>query len=424
MSKSCRHSRGERGYRPTAEQIHQYSRRDFLKLSSLAAAGAFGYLSLPGLGTVPSAWGAPAPEKVVRVHCGYMQDWNFSSDEFWEHVKMPVMNDMFARGLCELTGRENIIHAWENLLVGYQPGHKIAIKLNLNSYDENANQTVEMAYAVIESLKQFGVDADDMKVFDVVRVFPDYWRERWDSDVEYVNQNNVEWDGNATVYFPAISTTHRFPKVLSQADHLINVCLQKGHKSYVTGSLKNHFGSQEDPSDLHIERFTNIAQLASSGHILGKTRLIVTEAAYMTWHYEGRTFSETHATDLFPTGPSGHSSPNYMMFGTNMVAMDCVLADIQNHERAARNQPTWPNDFLDEAAGAPYYLGPREVGSIINTPGSWSDVDLSYDTLDYSSFHLPQADRSQIDAMNLKLKEGLIHSSQLQHLIERYNDRL
>ena len=413
-----------RGYRPTDEQLRQYSRRDFLKLSALAAGGAFGYLSLPGIGIVPSAWGAPPGERVVRVHCGSMQDWNFSDEYFCNYVKQPVYDDMFARGICTLTGRTNILDAWNDLLVGYQPGHKIAIKLNLNSYDFNANQTCEMAYSVIESLKQFGVDAADMKVFDVVRKMPDYWRARWNSDVDYINDVTVDWDDNATIYFPHISTTHRIPNVLSQADHLINVCLQKGHKSYVTGSMKNHFGSQERPSDLHIDRFDNICTLANSGHILGKTRLIAVEAAYMTWHHEGHPFEETQATDLFPAGESGRHSPNFMMFGTNMVSMDSVLGDIQNHERAARGEPTWNNDFIDMAAGSPYNLGTRDHATIVPNSAGWSQVDLSYDHLDYISFDLPLADRQQIDALNLKLRDGDIHWSQLQHLVERYNERL
>lgn len=423
MSKHrCNHN--ARGYRPTAEQLREYSRRDFLKLSGLAAGGAFGYLSLPGVGTVPSAWGAPSPDRVVRIHADSMQDWDFSDPLFCNYVKLPTYHDMFARGLCALTGRTNILDAWSDLLVGYQPGHKICIKLNLNSYDYYANQTCEMAYAVIESLKHFGVDAADMKVFDVVRKFPDYWRARWDSDVDYVNNVGVDWDDNATIYFPHIDTTHRIPAVFSQADHMINLCLQKGHKSYVTASMKNHFGSQERPSDLHIDRYDNICTLAASGHVVGKTRLIVTEGAFMTWHHEGHAFEECQATDLFPLGISGRCSPNYMMFGTNMVAMDSVLGDIQNHERAARGEYTWSNEFIDMAASAPYNLGTRDWGQVVSNADGWSQVDLSYGALDYVSFDLPLADRQQIDALNLKLRGGHIHWSQLQHLVERYNDRL
>lgn len=412
------------GYQPTAEQIAQYSRRDFLKISALAGAGAYGALSLPGLGVVPSAWGAPAANRVVRVHCGTMQDWNFSDPAFYNYVKQPVYDDMFARGITSLTGRQNVVQAWSELLVGYQPGDKIAIKLNLNSYDENANQTVEMAYAVIESLKQFGVQAGDMKVFDVVRKFPDYWRNRWSSDVQYVNNVGVDWDGNATVYFPAIDTSHRFPSVLSQCDHLIVLGLQKGHKGYITGSMKNHFGSQELPADLHISRYDNICTLANSPFVKGKTRLIVVEAAFMTWDHEGHPFEETYATDLFPVGVSGHSSPNFMMFGTNMVVIDSLLGDIQNHERAARGEVQWSNDYIDMAAAAPYNIGPREEGTIVSNASGWSAVDLRYNTYDYVSFSLPPVTRKEIDALNLRLRAGSIHWSQLQHLVERYNAQL
>ncbi len=424
MSRQTKRDKTVDGYRPTTEQLLQYSRRDFLKLSGLAAAGAFGYLSLPGIGIVPRAWGAPPPERVVRAHCGSMQDWGFSDPNFYDAVKQPVYDDMFARGICTLTGKTNILDAWTNLLVGYEPGHKIVIKLNLNSYDYNANQTCEMAYTVIESLKHFGVSAGDIKVFDAVRRIPDYWRNRWDSDVDYVNDQNADWDDNATIYFPHIDTSHRIPRILSQADHLINVCLQKGHKSYVTGSMKNHFGSQEDPSDLHVSRYENIATLANSGHILGKTRLIAVEAAYMTWHHEGHPFEETQATDLFPAGLSGHSSPNFMLFGTNMVTMDSVLGDIQNHERAARGEFVWENEFIDIAAGAPYNLGTRDQAEFVPNAAGWSQVDLSYNQFDYVSFDLPLADRQQIDALNLRLRSGEIHWSQLQNLVERYTDRL
>ncbi len=423
MSKRKDCGSSDRIYRPSPEQIRQYSRREFLKYSALAAGGAMGTMSLPGLGIVPSAWGAPPPERVVRVHCGTVQDWNFSTDDFWLYVKQPAMDDMFARSICTLTGRSNVLDAWGDLLVGYQPGHKIAIKLNLNSYEHYANQTCEMAYTVIESLKQFGVLPENMHVFDVVRKFPDYWRDRWDSDVNWVNRNTVVWD-DTTIYFPAIDISHRIPTVLSEADHLINVCLQKGHKSYVTGSMKNHFGSQELPDQLHPGRYDNMCTLASAAPILGKTRLIAVEGSYMTWHHESHQFEEVYATDLMPAGPSGHASPNYMMVGTNVVAIDSVLADIQNYERAARGEWTWANEFIDMASGPPYNLGTREVGEIVPNPAGWSDVDLSYNTLDYISFDLPPADRQQIDALNLKLKSGAIHWSQLQHLVERYNDRL
>lgn len=419
---TCEH--GPRGYRPTPEQILQYNRRDFLKLGALAAGGAFGTLSLPGLGIVPEAWGAPPANRVVRVHCGSMQDWNFSDEDFGAYVKPSVYADMFARGITSLTQQQNVINAWQNLLVGYQPGHKIAIKLNLNSYDYNANQTCEMAYAIIESLKLFGVSAANMKVFDVVRKFPDYWRARWDSDVDYVNSTDVAWDSNATVYFPAIDTTHRFPTVLSQANHVIAVGLQKGHKSYVTGSMKNHFGSQELPADLHIERYDNICQLAASPFVRGKLRLIVVEGAFMTWDHEGHPFEETEATALFPVGLSGHSSPNYMMFGTNMVTIDSVLGAIQNYERAARGEDQWPNEFITMAAAAPYNLGTRENPTFVSNTAGWSQVDMHFSSYEYISYDLPLADRKQIDALNLKLRSGQIHWSQLQHLVERYNERL
>ena len=301
---------------------------------------------------VPLADNIPE-NKVVRIYNPDLNNWDYIDGEgnhFVDNTDLEEYNKTFREGLMELTQTNNVIDAWVELL-GEAPGNdKIAIKMNMNSYYFYANQDPKMPYVVVDSLiNDMGLSSNNIKIYDVSREIHthsvSWWRVIWESyntGVEIVDSNDHILDYSSPIIFSdyecSTAETQYLPTVVSEANHLINLHLMKGHTAYATGAMKNHFGTVTEPSDLHnTGRLCNVAILATHPLIGGKTRLFISEATYMTSHKEGHLFDEPMYEDLFPTTESGHRSPNSFFFAVNPVAIDTVTGDFLNAERNYRD---------------------------------------------------------------------------------------
>ncbi len=269
------------------------SRRQFLKLSTLASGTLAGQSLLTACGQKPAAGptapagepllgtftptAAPAltatpspvnvlgvgrgifPGRVVWAHNPQASAWDGKTDFWWDEkfTDQNLVNEMLSHSLQQLTGQSSDKAAWDALFNdfktqrgktgGYQPGEKIAIKANLNGTKTHSGTRNDsfvspaVAFVLLNQLVQAGVKPGDITVYDASRAVPD----------PLVNACRIP--ALAGVHFAdfiggdgreicrrdlsqpvrwSVDTQGNpayLPTVATQADYMINVALFKGH---------------------------------------------------------------------------------------------------------------------------------------------------------------------------------------------------
>lgn len=334
------------------------------------------------------------PGRVVWV-------WNPNATEqnltgyWWEEQNnnQQVLDQMVSQGIEQLSGTSNDTLAWEILFmyfnqvhgngsVGYQPGEKIAIKLNFNNalggngdpYKKEDNDRDASPYVVKALLRQLvnvvGVPQDDITIFDASRPIPDWFYNRlyyetYPADPlvpEFPSIHYVDSTGGAAgrekvvpsstkMYF-ADGTIRTLPTQVVDAKYLINMPLLKRHPlNYgVTLSGKNFFGSFIEPvSDVHPYHL--------SGMIMGNPAPQVDLFAYK--NLGGKTFlyfgDGTFATKVdhktiakFLMYPFNNDWTNSIFLSQDPVAIDSVMYDFLYTE--GTNPCEGSQNYLHQAA--------------------------------------------------------------------------
>jgi uncharacterized protein (DUF362 family) len=366
----------------------QVSRRGFLKLSALLAG-------LAALKPYKSLVAAPSLDKpkVVHIYCERATDWNFLSGWWGNHVIQGVVSEMVDRGVMELTGRKTRVDAWSALIPDYVPGQRVAIKANFNnawSVDDSDNvidATIEPVNAVIAGLKEIGVAASDIWVYDAVRAIPTRFRNGCDHP-------GVQFSGDSTSNHQGFSTTQkvtfqppaggpslaaqRISNVLVNADYLINVPLMKKHCcTWVTLSFKNHFGSIENCAALHgytfpyeddyTSAYNPLVDIYQNPHFGAKTVLTIGDGLY------GSTGSQDSIPERW--GTFGNDSPRSLFFSQDPVAIDSVMYDFLQDEAGVQDHG---DDYLALAATAGLGVHEHRAAGTTNRDEWYSQIDYVY----------------------------------------------
>lgn len=330
--------------------------------------------------------------RVVRIHCSRAQDWDFNNapgNRPYDSLDASAINDMIEQGLRDLAGENSTPAAWNAIMrhknpAGYQAGQKVAIKVNNNNQggdpEGQPNTDPIVIKAVIAGLKSIGVAESDITCYDAVR--RQLARQRDAVKATYPNVvfqgawEGITWNDSERVVFEETSN-QRLPTCLTNADHLINLHLFKGHGPGVTGSMKNHFGTIEDPDTLHTWRNTGavIAEISNNPHVKNKSRLLLTEAIFGHSDNEWEVSRRFNRTNLYPEG-----TPNSVFLSTNPVCLDSVLYDHIGAEAAYNAEYHGPDTWLHIAAET-YGLGIHENGTMGS--GTYSNEDLHYSQIEY-----------------------------------------
>lgn len=370
------------------------SRREFLKLSALLA----------GLATVrtnSTAGAAPSLDKpkVVHVYSERATDWNFLSGWWGNHVNQDVVSKMVDRGVMELTGRKTRVDAWSALIPDYVPGQRVAIKVNFNNAqdpgdgDNSIDATIQPVNAVIAGLKEIGVAASDIWVYDAVRAIPTRFRNGCDHP-------GVQFSGDSTSNHQGFSTTQkvtfqppaggpslaaqRISNVLVNADYLINVPLMKKHCcAWVTLSFKNHFGSIENCAaphgytfpyeDDYTSAYSPLVDIYKNPHFGAKTVLTIGDGLY------GSRGSQDSVPE--PWGTFDNDSPRSLLFSQDPVAIDSVMYDFLQDEAGVQDHG---DDYLALAATAGLGVHEHRAAGTTNRDEWYSQIDYVY--VDADSF--------------------------------------
>lgn len=188
-----------------------------------------------------------------------------------DHIQSAVVLEMLDAALTQLTGLTDALLAWKVL---FDPGEVVGIKVNTIS---RYTTTPEVAYAVAQRLQDAGIPPEQIVIFDR-------------TDRELVDRGfalNAEgpgvrcrgakgWEQPSDV----AGSTQRIHDVMLSCHALINIPVIKEHgTSGFTSSLKNHYGTVDQPGQLHGGNCNPyIAALNALPVIRDKTRLIVCDA--------------------------------------------------------------------------------------------------------------------------------------------------
>ncbi|MDX1815319.1 MAG: DUF362 domain-containing protein, partial [Thermodesulfobacteriota bacterium] len=341
------------------------------------------------------------PGRVVWVHDPDATDWAGPGNGHWwepNHTNQAVVSQMMSRALQELTGERNDAVAWDRLFrhinhkrgkenVAYQPGEKIAIKVNfvgliwrgggvnpdtynLDSQRNYMNTSPQVTLALLRQLvRTVGVKESDISVGDTLAYFPnEYYNILHNEfpDVRYMDHagkfNRVKVTrSKVAVYWssrPQGVRTDYVPLCYAEADYLINLANLKAHTGAgITLCAKNHFGSlirwpaEEGYYDLHTSGFAtgmgkyrNLVDLMGHAHIGGKAVLYLIDGLY----------AGVHPRDQAPTrwnsDPFNGDWTSSLFASQDPVAIDSVAFDFLWTEWSDYPHQSGADDYLHEAA--------------------------------------------------------------------------
>jgi uncharacterized protein (DUF362 family) len=404
------------------------SRREFLK--GMLAAGTCGALSsaVPTAalkaawaaetrarsGAGPDRWAPPDPPnlpigrargifpgRVVWIHDPQVAQWdgNVQSGGWYEDkfTDAARAGQMLSRALRTLSGAKTDAEAWTALFrhfnrthgrgdVGYQPGEKVAVKLNLNCSDRQAEpsqglyNTPQLTQALLRQLvKQVRVREADLVVYDASRLMSDaiflpahaeFPGIRFEDRDGGHGRFPVRPDKKGALHFGDPTTPdHRktyLPTCATSATYLINAALLKGHSlAGVTLTAKNHFGSVYrenvgpqnphkgwDPSNMHeavtvrtrpMGTYNALVDLMGHKDLGGKTILYLIDALYAAPH-------QSVPPQKWQSPPFGGHWTASVFVSQDPVAIESVAVDFSAAENTAVRMVGAVDNYLHEAA--------------------------------------------------------------------------
>lgn len=324
---------------------------------------------------------SPLMGKVVRIFDEQVTYWN-GSGWYGNYVDQEIVNQMFDRGLMELTGTATIQEAWSQIIPSYQPGQKIAIKANMvnaNDNGETGNRVdalPQIVNAIARGLRTIGAKETDITVYEATdsRRIPDRFVEKLLPGINVVDRvrGNATFnstDPSAMIGFSRPGMSHKVVDLLVETDYLIDMPILKGHQyAGVTLSFKNHIGSLsgfyedihsyiifEEPS--YTPDYNALVDIYLNKNISAKTVLIVGDGLFGAESY--------NAIPLIDGCKS-------LFLATDPVAIDSVMIDWLATQWTL---PPNSDDYLYLAAQAG--LGTYERSS-----------DFRYSLIDYSELTL------------------------------------
>lgn len=335
------------------------------------------------------------PGRVVWAHDPASVSWD-GSGYWWElsHFAEGAIQSMVEESIASLGGRETAKEGWRALFEanrtgrglsgGYTAGQKIAIKANINGsavMDDDTSGRTGMSYTnpvllkalLVSLVRDAGVSPDDITVYDVSRLFPDYMVELCTAGelegVRFVGRDKGTADEAAPIVWSQSFSgkVNYLPTCVTQAEYVINLANLKGHSYGVTLCGKNHFGSfingnaMRPPEGANLHQwltrnemgiYSPLVDLMANAELGGKTVLYMLDALICATS-EGSTISAENSR--WQQEPfHGHYTASVFV-SQDPVAIDSVGADllmseptVTSRNGALRNNSTVEN-YLHEA---------------------------------------------------------------------------
>jgi hypothetical protein len=329
------------------------------------------------------------PGRVVWVHDPAAAKWDGKSGNWWDdNVVSQVETDkMLTESLLSLTGEKNEKRAWRELFryfnnvhgnknSDYQPGQKIAVKINTNNTyahkdSPEINATPQLVLSLLKSLvEKAGIPQEKITVFDASRFITDnifnkchtvYPGVIFVDNVGGEGRTKSEYKDNAIPYsVDNGKLATGLATCATEADYLINMALLKGHVGQgVTLCAKNYYGVTSINNDWRKNAHNNFnpdrsgkAQYLTFVDFLAhkdlgdKTMLFLIDGVYGSKLVNG------------PPGPKWKMEPFNNNWGCSLlasqdpVAIDAVGLDLLSSEWPDAPDMAFSDQYLIEAAMA------------------------------------------------------------------------
>lgn len=313
------------------------------------------------------------PGRVSWVFDKNAVDWD-GEGYWWEtsHFNETQISQMIETGIVNLTNSENINESWKEIFSyhnnrfsnnneGYNPGQKLAIKVNINGSgvnDDNYTGETNLGYTnpvllkslLLSLVNNAGIKAEDITVYDVTRIFPTYFIEYIKTDslenINFVDRSNAVKDENFPINwsYEFEGLTTYLPTCVTQADYLINLANLKGHSYGVTLAGKNLFGSiinenqirAPEAAGLHqflnnvdMNEYSPIIDLLGHEQIYNKTILYLLDALICA---PSEGIEITYDNSRWLQDPFNNDFTSSIFFSQDSLALDSVGADFLVNE--------------------------------------------------------------------------------------------
>jgi len=298
-----------------AMKKRKIDRREFIKEASLAGLGiAVGasLISKTGQGIF-----AQEGSKIVIA--------NHPEATTGVRVNAEIVKKIVDTGIMRYTGQNTVASAWASILPSLSPKDIVTIKVNcINSALSTHPELVD---AIVTGLISAGVIENNIIIWDRTNhelANAGYRYNTGEAGVRCFGTNERGWGYDKQVRLS--NQNVRLSKILMNTTHLINAPVLKDHgTSGITLSMKNHYGSVDNPGALHGGQCDPyIAQLNDVPEIKEKTRIIVLDALL----------------GIFRGGPIAppQFAYNSVIFGQDPVALDYIGWTILRDERLKNGQ--------------------------------------------------------------------------------------
>jgi uncharacterized protein (DUF362 family) len=288
-------------------------RREFIKDVSLAGLGITVGASLIGANILTSS-AQNTSRLVIASHSDAVTGVKINPD---------IAKKIVDAGIMQYTGQKTIADAWRSIFPSLLPNDLVTIKVNcINPSLSSHPQVID---AITSGLIAAGIKDNNIIIWD--RTNSELLRSGFrynagDTGIRCFGTDEKGWGYNKQVKL--VNQNVRLSKILTNTNHLINVPLLKDHGTAgITASMKNHYGSVDNPGNLHGGQCSPyVAELNNIPEIRDKTRLIVLDGFL----------------GIYAGGPMG--SPqfvyNSIIMGQDPVAMDyqcwkILLSERQKH---------------------------------------------------------------------------------------------
>lgn len=305
---------------------------------------------------------------VIAIQNENATNWDYKAERYLDYINQEVVDKMVDEGVLKLTRMDDPKNAWKNIMAGYVIGDKISIKPNFNNINHGYRKcftSPQVIKSLVRSLVDYlNVPEQDIYVYDLCKKIPkELIRDRIKYNVNYVERLDFTnlWDKVRVRLGLGLSCADKnepikmrndilnkegekiicyIPKVLTQAEHLINVCFLTNHP-FVTasGPLKNHFGTvrfstfAQYPDCLHGDKIKeHIEDINLNEHIKNKTRLFVCDGLFGVF-----ARGDKEGIHKWKTFPCKNGTPNTLLFSLDPIAMEQKIAEIIIKERKFHN---------------------------------------------------------------------------------------
>jgi uncharacterized protein (DUF362 family) len=329
-----------------SEKIKNYNRREFIDTT---IKGTVGLLTCPIILTNLKDSHAETLTKSTIVVV--KDETVLSSNRINQHAVQVMVDATIKR----LTGIQDVGEAWKSLFSGIKKSSIISIKVNC--INRSLSSHPEVAYSIVNGLTRMQVEGNSFPENNII-----IW-DRTNGELRNAgysintsstgvrcfgtSQSGV---GYSSTQFNVAGSSQRISRILTDmSDYMINLSVLKNHgTSGVTLSMKNHYGTCNEPGNLHggygdpyIPALNNLAPIRN------KQVITICDAIY----------------GIISGGPSGNPqvTPKSIIMSKDPVAHDYIAAQmLKDNGCNTLNRAT----HIATAAKAPYSLGTNDPNQI------------------------------------------------------------